>query len=1138
MTIFERLRQKAQQAIQGVGNFIDRDKSIEGVQLAKGGLGNRIANTQFTDARGVQTTVGQRAKETLNHFNENPADYNIFSAGRNLNTGVKPVDTIVRGAYNTAPAKFMETRVIDPLLQVPKNVGIAMDPTKSKVDRAVGGLSAGAAFIPGVDDAVVAGIQAIQEKATGGNQDVLERGYQPTPLGDILRSRGVDGPAATITDVAELPLMLGTVLATGKGADNLVKRADDVADTVKVADDIAPVLAKTADDVENTAENLYKRWVNSREGLANWLSKDVKSNPELTALDDQGMAAVKAIQSGEAPEGADAIKRFTDELFQRELEAGLVKPDQYRANYLPQYWEQGKDEIEQMLTRNIPQTPGFAKKRTFETYEEGIGAGATPRYGTISDMLEARSRSTTRSLADREFLDAMVETGNAKPLSEAPKGWQVLPDLTRDGQPFAVAPEVAQKIHNYMTDGSPLLQRTAEFVSEAKQSLLSAGIPKTGWNFHTGVNVPARAAAARNNPFGAMVDSAVWNTAPETAVKYVESIPQDIKEGLLRGGITVSRSADDAGYGFKPREGEGVIKKARTAFDKLFSEAAFDKVLPAQKFKVATEAYERALKSGASQEEAFRIGATTANDVFGGINTAELGRSKDFQNVMRTFLLAPDWLESNVKIGKKTAGALLNPKNWDKKEYAPYRQLARNAAFMYTGMAMTNKALSGHWPWENGPGQEFNLATGTYDERGRERMVPIFGTAFDFIRLPYTVISSVAGNDPKQAINIIKNRLSPPASTALALASNQDYRGRDITSPENTPVENIMGIAGQLGTAVGVPSQVTNILKYAQGESTGEELAAGLVEAPLRYRGGANTEAKRKKAEQLKAAGLSNEEVGAALKTTPKKGQGLLSSILGVQASGDIEPLGDKPSKEEIKAFNESIDTAMEAGVVPNEKALQQRYFKGLSASSKSIEERTKVYKSLKTVLDDEYLSDEQKEAVLAASGASQEDAEYFKLAGKDQDVRLQELLPKLDNMDEPQMLEFLMQGRRAVGGMQLVSNGMLDYLYEMDYINDDMRDAVKALKWDEINNRPYYSKSFKGGAGGGSKKGKELTYNQAKALFNMELPKYSRLKSIDVLLQAYNPGASQTGSGDDTLITSILNAPAQRSSGSKELWF
>ena len=258
----------------------------------------------------------------------------------------------------------------------------------------------------------------------------------------------------------------------------------------------------------------------------------------------------------------------------------------------------------------------------------------------------------------------------------------------------------------------------------------------------------------------------------------------------------------------------------------------------------------------------------------------------------------------------------------------------------------------------------------------------------------------------------------------------------------------------------------------------------------------------------------------------------LLSKIFG---GGQATMPGANATATERKAFNDSINDALDNGAIPGKDELNYALFGGKSSTSESIEERTDVFKALNKASNNEYYTDEQKAAILEASGATPEDANYYNLASKDQDVRLQELLPKLDNMDEQAITTFLMQSRRAVGGKQLISNGMVDYLYEMDYINKQQKEAIKNLKYDEIGNKFYYSKSYTGSGSGSS-----LTYKQAKSLFKIELPKFSELKSVSSLLDNYSPATtSQTGSKGDRLLTEILSGtPKKKDTQSQGYWF
>lgn len=882
--------------------------------------------------------------------------------------------------------------------------------------------------------------------------------------------------------IPEQPLLSDTDLAM-KALERSRGVPQSAAEQVaSVADDILQPVTKETKQLFQKGTDIAKKWINTREGFTNWRAGDIKKTPGLTQFDKEGMDAILDLQKGGNPGRYGEIKQFTDGLYELEEKAGILRPDQYRQHYLPQMWDNTPEEIDEIFKKTAGGKPGFTKSRLFEDYQKGIEAGLTPRYTQMSDLLESRFRTAQRALADKDLVDNLLTSGQGATLDKAKPGW-VKVDLSHEGKAIAVDPQTAKIINNYLGEGNALLQKTAEFVSNAKQTILSAGIPKTGWNFHTGVNVPARRMAIGKNPFSAVVDSVIWNSKPSSALHYIENVvPKEVTDGLLKAGLSISRSVDDAGYGFKPRGGDSLYAKGVNWFDKMFSEAAFDKVLPAHKLKIGWETYQNALKKGATQDEAFKIAAQVSNEVFGGINTSALGRSKDMQNLFRTLALAPDWLESNVRIAGRTGG-LLNPKNWSDPAFAPYKRFAINAASMYGTMAITNKALSGHWPWENGPGQEFNLATGTFDERGRERMVPAFGTAFDFIRLPLTVISSVAGNDPQQAINIIKNRLSPPASAVAAVLSNQDYRGRELFSDENSPMQNIGALAGQVGTAVGVPSQVTNALTFMRGESTPEELLAGLLEAPLRYRGGAKTPSQRETAANLQEAGATNEDINAAFDKSGSYdtggGGGLLGGLFGggndyktMGTTADGKPMKFKSPKEK-KAFDESIDNALANGAtdIP-EGAIITRFFDGEKYDKSKKSGQKEILDKMLDVANDEYLLPEQKAAIANAAGIDPIDLNYYRSASLDQTERLEGLIAyaadPANSENRQEFLENLIMGKRSVGGKSLFSTQMYDYLYDQGLITKEEKALITASKYDSLFDKFYMDRDYKGGGGGG----------------------------------------------------------------------
>jgi hypothetical protein len=259
-------------------------------------------------------------------------------------------------------------------------------------------------------------------------------------------------------------------------------------------------------------------------------------------------------------------------------------------------------------------------------------------------------------------------------------------------------------------------------------------------------------------------------------------------------------------------------------------------------------------------------------------------------------------------------------------------------------------------------------------------------------------------------------------------------------------------------------------------------------------------------------------------------------SVGGILAAGEASKEGylSKPqSNAEAKENAAFIQEMLDSGQIPSKSDLSIGLFNDHTATDPSIEKRMDVYKSLKKVMSNEYYSDEQKEAVLKASGASKESYGFYELASKDTEVKLQNLLPKLDGMEDKERLETLMMSRMIVGGSQLLNNTMVNYLYEMDYISESEKKLLTALRFDEVGNKFYLTKSYKGSGGG-----KKLTYKQARELYKVNFPNLTGLsRNLTSFMKSMIASVTQKDDTGDRLLSSILTAQPKRSTR-QDLWF
>ncbi len=245
-----------------------------------------------------------------------------------------------------------------------------------------------------------------------------------------------------------------------------------------------------------------------------------------------------------------------------------------------------------------------------------------------------------------------------------------------------------------------------------------------------------------------------------------------------------------------------------------------------------------------------------------------------------------------------------------------------------------------------------------------------------------------------------------------------------------------------------------------------------------------------------------------------KEEKSFISQLFSNEQKAPIIP-SDTATPEERKEFNKNVEKILNEGLVPADDMLKAYVLRGKDPMSSSIKERKDAFEAIRSALNNEYYSDEQKQAIIKASGANENQVEFYTFASKTNDEKLQELLPSLGDLSTPENFKSLLTMRAKIAGQQGLTPGMIDYLYQNDYIGKDQRDLLKAIDFDEVTQKFFIKKSSKYGAdGSGSKK---LTYSQLLKLFSIDLKELnsSPTKSSDNYVLFKDPG----------LIENILNS-------------
>jgi hypothetical protein len=261
--------------------------------------------------------------------------------------------------------------------------------------------------------------------------------------------------------------------------------------------------------------------------------------------------------------------------------------------------------------------------------------------------------------------------------------------------------------------------------------------------------------------------------------------------------------------------------------------------------------------------------------------------------------------------------------------------------------------------------------------------------------------------------------------------------------------------------------------------------------------------------------------------TEPNAIQSIFNKVTGADTKTPTIPSKDSTAADK-KVFNDSLKKVMDEGVVPTTDELSYYVFNQKTANTKTMKDKVEVYKNLKTAMDNELYTEEQKKAILDASGASADQYDYYSKAVQPEDVKIQELIGEMGDMSKKENFAKLMLMRATVAGNERLPSGVITYLYERDYISKEQKEVLNGLKFDENTGEFYFTKAYQkangfgseGGSGSGS--GKKLTYNQALELYSMAIPKMDMSK----LYKPMGNSSSEQVSTDRRLIDSILSGP------------
>ncbi len=530
--------------------------------------------------------------------------------------------------------------------------------------------------------------------------------------------------------------------------------------------------------------------------------------------------------------------------------------------------------------RRVAKRPGFSQPRTFKNNAEVLNTpGYDIAYKNLPDILYHSAMEFQRAFANQRFLNYVMSTGNAVPESLVDKSVRpyfsaydterfpkrtIQIDDKRLTEPLWGPKPIVQKVNQYLRDPNfPTLQKAGKFFGSLKNIALSVGIPKTGLTVHYWNMIPREVIsdiALAQNPkevvseIGKFLYYGINSAGART---YIDSNMEKAFP-YLQAGMTFSSEE----HALAPLDltDKTVMQKTGSMAEYVgnmlhdaFAKNVFSRIIPARKLYQAQRIKSYLVTKGASEEDAVSLAAHAVNNLYGGINWEELGRSKDWQNLMRTVLIAPDFAESNYNIGKGMAkglgrlfktpkeekplleGGTITPGSVESKIY-------RNFAYAFIGLYIAANAInyekSGKLMVQNDPLHQLSIAWGK-DNNGKTRYINAFGTGADFFRIPAQVVGSITQQKYKDLMAIFRNRLSIPVGSAVSLLSNTDWSGQNIFGPDifGNPQSTAKQLQNVFNNTIGnvAPSSITSLENVITGKTSPEQALIQGAGFPIGY---------------------------------------------------------------------------------------------------------------------------------------------------------------------------------------------------------------------------------------------------------------------------------------------------------------
>lgn len=577
---------------------------------------------------------------------------------------------------------------------------------------------------------------------------------------------------------------------------------------------------KATDEV---TKETFTKWTNSITAGAELANKEASN---LAGVVDDGVETLLTYEKGGAIRGGDQVSATFKNLREEGISRGLSIPE--RANYIPQVYKNTREEVADAMSKyladkgvdaktiedylagvaELPEStasrlkmePSFAKQRVFPDYDTAMRYGLTPKYTNLSQLAGHYRLQLEEAVANRNFVEELVNKGKLKSKNTAPIDWVEVPSLGRGNY---ADPNLANVLNN-MANSNPIWKATAGLSRFLQELRLSAGLPFSTLNFFAGGQTIKHLTAGDISAVGALVRA----NFPKWSIKWFKNKTEIIQK-MADVGLDDSMRIGNFKDTFKNTMDSKTWKEALgDGWHKAFGAKTFDSFMPQLHVQTFESAYKRALKQGLDEQAAKELAGDVTRNMFGLFKNA--GRSGTTDDVLSTFFFAPKFRSSMINMLYNTgragvdvvtsAGGLIKP--LDPALYKN-RRLLMGMAISFAGYNALNYKLNGHAMWDNESGREFALKVPTKD--GGAMYIEFMPSILSFVRSLASGTIALGKGDFDTAKQKYGGIASMPINIFSQIWANKNYFGGQIYNEDDTGKEKARKIAVHLGLQVNHP---------------------------------------------------------------------------------------------------------------------------------------------------------------------------------------------------------------------------------------------------------------------------------------------------------------------------------------------